>query len=235
MRASATTVETASARLAGHTRVHGSLLARAEKQALVWMASRLPAWINSDHLTALGFASMAGVAASFVLARSSPGAGLPLVVLFLFLNWLGDSLDGTVARVRNKQRPRYGYYVDHVVDIAGTSMMLAGLALSGYMHPLRAVSTLALWLLVAGESFLATNARRVFRLSFMWLGPTELRILIAAAALSLLGGGMVPIPGLGPCRLFDVIGVAVSAGLIVAFTVNVARNVSALYREETVR
>lgn len=235
MSASASTVETASARLAGHTRVHGSLLARAEKQALVWMASRLPAWISPDHLTALGLASMAGVAASFVLARSSPRAGLPLVVLFLFLNWLGDSLDGTVARVRNRQRPRYGFYVDHVVDIAGTSMMLAGLAASGYMHPLLTLSTLVLWLLVAGESFLATNARGLFRLSFMWLGPTELRILIAVAALSLLGGGMVPIPGLGPRRLFDVIGVAVSAGLVVAFTVNVVRNVSALHREETVR
>jgi len=233
MKASASTAEAASSRLAGHTRLHGSLLARPERVALAWMATRLPDWVNSDHLTALGLASMAGVGASFWLARAAPRVGLPLVVACLFLNWLGDSLDGTVARVRNRQRPRYGFYVDHVVDIAGTSMMLAGIAASGYIHPLLAMATLVAWLLAAAESFLATNARSVFRLSFLWVGPTELRILVAVAALSLLAGGVVSVPGLGMCRLLDVIGVAASAGLAAAFIVNVIRNVIALYREET--
>ena len=118
---------------ATHVRQHNSILAAAEKRALIWMATRLPRWVNSDHLSALGLASMAGAGAAFVLAASDPVAGASLVVLCLLLNWFGDSLDGTLARVRDQQRPRYGYYVDHVIDLAGTAMLFAGLAASGYM------------------------------------------------------------------------------------------------------
>jgi len=218
---------------AGHTRVHASLTAAAEKRALVWMAGRMPAWINSDHLSALGFVSMAGAGASFWLAGAYPSAGLPLVVVCLALNWFGDSMDGTVARVRNRQRPRYGFYLDHVIDIAGTAVLLAGLALSGYMDPLIAAVTLAAWLLVMGESFLATCSRSVFRMSFWRFGPTELRILIAIGALALLRGGMVRPLGFGPYRLFDISGVCAAAGLIAIFVVNAVRNSAALYREET--
>jgi phosphatidylglycerophosphate synthase len=233
MKPSTTLTATAAPGAAGHTRVHASITAAAEKRALVWMASRMPACVNSDHLSALGFLSMAGVGASFWLAGISPGIGLPLVVVCLALNWFGDSMDGTVARVRNRQRPRYGFYLDHVIDIAGTAMMLAGLALSGYMNPLIAAVTLAAWLLVMGESFLATYARSVFRMSFWWFGPTELRILIAIGALTLLRGGMVHPFGLGPYRLFDIGGVCATVGLVVIFFVNAARNTISLYREET--
>jgi len=197
------------------------------------MAERMPAWVNSDHLSALGFLSMAGAGASFWLAGARPAAGVPLVVVCLVLNWFGDSMDGTIARVRNRQRPRYGFYLDHVIDIAGTAMMLAGLALSGHMTPLIAAATLSAWLLVMGESFLATWARSLFRMSFLWFGPTELRILIAAGALMLLGGGLVRPFGLGPYRLFDVGGVCATAGLLAVFIVNAVRNTMALYREET--
>lgn len=224
---------TAAAAAAGHTRVHESLLAGVEKRALVWMAHRMPAWINSDHLSALGLVSMAGVGASFWLTGTRPGLGVPLVVACLALNWFGDSLDGTLARVRNRQRPRYGYYLDHVIDIAGTAMMLAGLALSGHMSPLVAAVTLAAWLMVMGESFLGTWARGVFQMSFLWFGPTELRILIAIGALKLLGGGLVRPFGLGPWLLFDVGGLCATAGLVAIFVVNAIRNAAALYREET--
>src|SRR5436305_3054695 len=93
-------------------RVQNSLLATAEKKTLIWLAKRTPAWINSDHLTLLGFLSLVGVAAAYYLARWFPMA-LLVVNFCLALNWLGDSLDGTLARVRNCQRPRYGFYVDH--------------------------------------------------------------------------------------------------------------------------
>ena len=233
MKASPATTASAASTAAGHTRLHGSLLAGPEKRALVWMANRMPAWVNSDHLSALGLVSMAGVGASFWLAGARPAAGVPLVVVCLVLNWFGDSMDGTLARVRNRQRPRYGFYVDHVIDIAGTAMMLAGLAASGHMGPLVAAVTLAAWLIVMGESFLATWARGLFRMSFLWFGPTELRILIAIGALMLLGGGLVRPFGLGPYRLFDVGGVCATAGLVVVFVVNAVRNTVALYREET--
>ena len=108
--------------VASHVRQHNSILATAEKRALIWMAERLPRAINSDHLSALGCVSMAGAGLSFWLASVDAVAGASLVVVCLILNWFGDSLDGTVARVRNQQRPRYGYYVDHVIDLAGTAM-----------------------------------------------------------------------------------------------------------------
>jgi phosphatidylglycerophosphate synthase len=227
------TSASAASESAAHVRLHRSLTAAAEKRALVWMAERMPAWVSSDHLSALGFLSMAGVGASFWLAGSRPAIGLPLVVLCLVLNWFGDSMDGTLARVRCRQRPRYGFYLDHVLDIAGTTMMLAGLAASGYMDPFVALVTLVAWLLVMAESFLATFARSLFRMSFWWFGPTELRILIIIGALKLLRGGMVEPFGFGPYRLFDIGGVCASAGLVVIFVVNAVRNAAALYREET--
>ena len=220
-------------RAPGHVRLQGSVLAAVEKRALVWMATRMPAWVNPDHLSALGLVSMAGVGASFWLAGSAPRAGLPLVVVFLFLNWFGDSLDGTLARVRNKLRPRYGFYVDHVIDIAGTTMMLVGLAASGFMDPRLAIVVLAAWLAVSAESFLATHTRGMFRMSFLWFGPTELRVVIAAGALWVMSGGQVTVFGMGPYRLFDLGAVAASVGLAVAFVVNAVRNAVALYREET--
>jgi len=233
MRTSPTAGAAAAAAAAGHTRQHTSLLAGAEKRALVWMAQRTPAWVTSDHLSALGLLAMAGVGASFWLTGSRPGLGVPLVVICLALNWLGDSLDGTLARVRNRQRPRYGFYVDHVIDIAGIALMLAGLGLSGHMDPLVAAVTLAVWMMVMGESFLATWALGVFRMSFFWFGPTELRILIAIGAVKLLGGGMVRPFGFGPWRLFDIGALCATAGLVAVFIVNAVRNTVALYREET--
>jgi hypothetical protein len=108
-----------------------SFLAPLEKRLLVWLAHRTPRWINSDHLTALGLLSLLGAGLSYWYARYSH-AGLSLAIAFLALNWLGDSLDGTLARVRNHQRPRYGFYVDRIVDAFGTFFLLAGLALSRY-------------------------------------------------------------------------------------------------------
>ena len=96
-------------------RAQVSLLAPLEKRCLLWMAERTPPWINSDHLTLLGLAALFGAGLSYWYARYSR-AGLLLVIVCLFFNWLGDSLDGTLARVRQRQRPRYGFYVDHVVD-----------------------------------------------------------------------------------------------------------------------
>ena len=124
-----------------HVREHGSVLAAAEKRALVWMAKRLPPWITSDHLTLLGFASMFSAGMAY-WAASQNRMALPLVVVALALNWFGDSMDGTLARVRNRQRPRYGFYVDHVLDIVGAFFLLGGLALSGYMSPLVAMGVL---------------------------------------------------------------------------------------------
>jgi phosphatidylglycerophosphate synthase len=218
-----------------HVRQHNSILASAEKRALIWIAERLPRWIHSDHLSALGLAAMAGAGVSFWVAQSDPVAGALLVVLCLLLNWFGDSLDGTVARVRDQQRPRYGYYVDHVIDLAGTALMFAGVAASGYMSPIMATLVVAAFFLVSAETYLATHARGVFKMAFIGVGPTELRILLAAGALALINSPTVDFLGLGQVRLWDIGGLIGAIGMAMTFIVSSAKNVHALYVEETRR
>jgi len=218
---------------AAHTRDNSSVSARLEKRLLVWIAHRLPRAINSDHLSTLGLVSMALAGLSFAAFRLTPWAAAG-VVAALVLNWFGDSLDGTVARVREQQRPRYGFYVDHVIDLAGTTMLLAGLGCSGLMHPLVAAAVLAAYLLVSSESYLATHAVGVFRMSFGGVGPTELRLLLIAGALRATQSAWIEPFGLAPLRLFDVGGVAGVVGLLLAFIVASVRNTRVLYVAEPV-
>src|SRR5438552_15196050 len=126
-----------------HTRENLSVLARSEERVLLWIARRLPHAINSDHLSALGLGAMAAAGVSFAAYRISGWAAIG-VIASLLANWFGDSLDGTVARVRNQQRPRYGFYVDHLIDVAGSTFLFAGLACAVLMNPLvaRALSVL---------------------------------------------------------------------------------------------
>jgi archaetidylinositol phosphate synthase len=217
--------------LTAHVRQHNSLLAASEKRLLIWIAERLPRWINSDHLSALGLAAMAGAGVSFVIAGADPVAGASLVVLCLLLNWFGDSLDGTVARVRDQQRPRYGYYVDHVIDLAGTAALVSGMAASGLMHPSIAIALLAAYFLVSAETYLATHAVGVFRLSFAGVGPTELRILLVAGAVYVSRHPWVDVAG-QRALLLDVGALIATVGLAVVFVVSAVRNTRALYLAE---
>src|SRR5579862_7806016 len=132
-------------KVSGTKRVHESITAAAEKKALVWMAERTPSWINSDQLTLLGLVAQLGAGAFYALSRWN-AYFLLAVIGCLALNWLGDSLDGTLARVRQQQRPRYGFYVDHILDSIGSVALMAGLALSGYMHPVIAIGLLIAFL-----------------------------------------------------------------------------------------
>jgi phosphatidylglycerophosphate synthase len=218
-----------------HVRHHASVLAAAEKRALIWLAHRIPRRVNSDHLSALGLGAMLGAGVAFWQAAWHPALALPAVVVCLAINWFGDSLDGTLARVRGCQRPRYGYYVDHIIDLLGAAFLIAGLSLSGYMSPLVGLSLLSAYLLVSAECYLATHARGVFTMAFLGIGPTELRIILAAGALFLLHGSTVTPFGLGPWRLFDVGGVIAATALAVTFVVTAAGNIRALYREEPLR
>ncbi len=228
----ATTAMAAAAQAAGtHVREHTSVLAAAERRLLIWIAHRLPAWVNSDHLTSLGAVAMVGTAAAFA-AASIDVRWLALVPVALAVNWFGDSLDGTVARVRNQQRPRYGYYLDHVVDIANTAVLFGGLALSGLCSPWIAMALLVGYLLLSGESFLATHALGVFRISFAGVGPTELRILLSVGALAAMSQPQVRPFGFGPFQLFDVGGLIGAIGMGVVFLLSSARNTRALYLAE---
>lgn len=212
------------------TRTLTSLLAPAEKRTLIWLAERMPRAINSDHLTSLALAAMAAAGACYALARVWPPA-LMLVNVCLIINWFGDSLDGTLARVRNRQRPRYGFYVDHIVDCIGATFLLVGLGASGYMHLTVALALLIAYLLVSAEVYLATYTRHTFRLSYFKMGPTELRILLALANVAVFLRPSVSLFG-ERALLFDLAGIAGAIGLIVILLTSTAANTRALYDEE---
>ena len=162
---------------AGQKRIQESILAPYEKKILIGIASRLPSFINSDHLTILGFAAGCLSGLFYYFARIDHLC-LWVVNILIFLNWFGDSLDGTLARVRNKQRPRYGYYVDHVLDALATSAMLWGMAFSGYIHSSLALMTLCVYLIMSINAYLSESIFGSFQISYWKFSPTELRILM---------------------------------------------------------
>ena len=208
-------------------REHKSVLADSEKRLLVRMAGRLPRWVNSDHLTAIGAIAMVGIGACFWAG----GAALWLIIPLLAVNWFGDSLDGTLARVRHHERPRYGYYVDHVLDAVGFAALFGGLMLGGHMSGTLGLGFLAAYYLLVVEISLATHARGTFKLSFWKVGPTELRILLAAGVLQLMRSDSVDLLG-HRWLLFDVGGAVAIAGFLVAFAAAAVKNGMALYRDE---
>ena len=215
---------------AGHVREHGSVLAQVENRALVWIAKRIPRSINSDHLSILGLAAMV-VAGAAYWASHWHSATLFVAVGALAVNWFGDSLDGTVARVRNHQRPNYGFYVDHVIDIVGALLLFGGLGLSPYMSPVVALLLLVAYLMISAEVYLATHACGIFRVSLLKVGPTELRILLAFGTLNLFSRPWVELGG-SSYLLFDVGGVVAIVGMFAALVGSTLRNTVALYRAE---
>jgi phosphatidylglycerophosphate synthase len=213
-------------------RIQQSLLANLEKRTLIWLAARTPAWINSDHLTLLGLLSMAAAGAAYWWS-SRNRLGLLLVAVCLALNWLGDSLDGTLARFRDHSRPRYGFYVDHIVDAFSAFFLLGGLALSGYMSPAVALGLLVAYLMLSVEIYLATYAVGDFKISYYKMGPTELRILLSIGNLAVLWKSTVHLFGRAH-RLFDVAGTLGISGMLLIMVISAVRNTIRLYREEPI-
>ncbi len=213
------------------TRLQDSFTGATERKALLWLASCIPPAINSDHLTLLGFVAMFLAGCSYALARWSPW-GLLLATLCLALNWFGDSLDGTLARVRNRQRPRYGFYVDHMIDSFGAIFLTGGLAFSGYIDWRVAMGMLVAFLLLSIESYLASYTLGIFKLSFAKFGPTEIRILLGIANTVLFFLPAARIPGLSP-RLFDVGGAIAIVAMIAMALFATVSHMLALYRQET--
>ena len=211
-------------------RIHTSVLAAAEKRLLIRIARRLPAWVNSDHLTALAGLAMATAGACYWIGPTS-GVAMAVAILMLAVNWFGDSLDGTVARVRQHERPRYGFYVDHVLDVVGILFLLVGFALGGFMSPIVAAGFLVAYYMLMVEIALATHAVGEFRISFWKFGPTELRILLVAGTLQLLRSPYVTIAG-EPYLLFDIGGVVATVALLATFIASALKNGRILYRRE---
>jgi len=211
-------------------RIQQSFITKAERKVLNWLAAHTPEGVNSDHSTFLGAVGMFLAGASYAFARFSQ-YGLLLSCLFLAINWLGDSLDGTLARHRHRQRPRYGFYVDHVIDSFGVAALLAGMGASGYMQPLIAAWMLVAYLLLASEIFLATYSLGRFEMSYFCFGPTELRILLCIGNLTVFVHPSVHPFGL-PLTLFDFGGLTGGAGMLLIATRSAVVHGRALYQAE---
>ena len=212
------------------TRDQQSILTTLEKRTLLWLAARLPRWVNPDHLTILGFAGMILTGVSYYLAQWDRRM-LLVGIFFLAVNWFGDSLDGTLARYRNRLRPRYGFYVDHIVDAFGIFFLIAGFGLSGYMSLSVAMAFLIAYYLLNIEIYLATYTVGVFKLSYGIWGPTELRVLLAIGNIAMMYKPHVTVAG-HRFLLADV-GAAVGIPVILAVAIiGAVRNTARLYEEE---
>ena len=209
-----------------------SFLAPLERKCLNWLANRLPKWVKPDHLTLLGFFAMLLASVCYAQARWWPLAFL-IVNVCLAINWFGDSLDGTLARVRNKQRPRYGFYVDHIIDTFGILLIICGLASSGYMTWTIALAVLVVYFMICIDVFLATYTIGTFKLSFCKIGPTELRILLAIGNIRASSHPTVHAFG-DRFLLFDIGAVITMTVMAVVLVVSVTRNTLTLYRTEKV-
>jgi len=223
--ATATTKEFVEAR-----REIGGLTARAEKRALLWLAPRVPRRVTSDQLTLLGLASMAACGALYAASGAWPWL-LLLVNVALAANWLGDSLDGTLARQRGFQRPRFGFYVDHLSDAFGALFVLLGLGVSGLMSPLVAAALLVAYFLLAIETYLATYALGNFKVSWGPVGGTELRVLLAALNVFVLARPALNLAGRS-VLVFDLVGVVAAVGLVLLAAAAGVRGTLALARVE---
>lgn len=158
------------------TRIQTSILNAAEKKALVWMAERCPKWITSDMLTFLGFLGAVTIGAGYALCGVNYNF-LWLASLGFVINWVGDSMDGTLARVRNQQRPVYGYFLDHNIDCINEAFMFIGLGLSPMLHLSSALLVFAAYLILSVYVYINAHLKGEFKLTFAKFGPTEFRII----------------------------------------------------------
>jgi archaetidylinositol phosphate synthase len=196
------------------------ILAAPEARVLEWIARRLPAAVKPDHLTALGVLASIGIAAAYVLSNGDK-SWLWVASGLLVLHWLGDSLDGTLARVRRSERPRYGYYLDHLVDAFATAAIGIGLGLSPYMLLAVGLAIVIAYLILSINTYLETHAFGTFTLGYGLLGPTEARLM-------LIGVNTLLVLGVVGNGLLDLIGIGLVAAMIAALIARAGRNLKRL-------
>ncbi|CAN5719793.1 hypothetical protein BH23GEM9_BH23GEM9_12440 [soil metagenome] len=202
-----------SAKKPDHQRAARHILAGFERAVLPRMALALPTWVKPDHLTILGLIASTGIAVSYLMTSRDP-AWLWLASAMLLLNWFGDSLDGTLARVRKAERPRYGYYLDHLTDAYSTAAIGLGLGLSPYMLLPVGLAIVIAYLMLSINVYLETEVFREFTFSYGILGPTEARLLLIVLNTAALLGAARPFSLLGTgATLFDIGGIA-AAGIM---------------------
>ena len=202
-----------------HKRQNPSLLGFLERPALAWLSTHMPRWVTPDMLTIFGFLSAVLIGVSYALSRNNP-AFLWLASLGFFLNWFGDSLDGTLARRRNIERPRFGFFIDHTADALAEVIMFVGLGLSGYVNMTLALIALVGYFLFSILVYIYTYVSGTFRIAYITLGPTEFRAIavVANALIFFIGNPIVKLPFF-TFHLYDAIVAVVAAILYVGYIV----------------
>jgi archaetidylinositol phosphate synthase len=214
------------------TREPNFLLAKAEKRALRAIADRLPRWILPDDLTALGVLSAVGICAAYQLTNSSE-AWLWVASALLVVHWLGDSLDGTLARVRGIERPRYGYYLDHIVDAISTALIGIGLGLSPYMLLSVGALVVIAYLILSINVYLESYALGRFSIGYGFLGPTELRLVLIGLNTALALGASLQVELLGHhVTSLDLVGAGIAGVMLVLLAGRARRNLREIALEE---
>ncbi|MBR2773346.1 MAG: CDP-alcohol phosphatidyltransferase family protein [Bacteroidales bacterium] len=212
-------------------RIQTSLLSAAEKKVLIKIANRLPRWTNSDQLTFIGFLGAVIIALGFIFANLN-AQFLWLSILGFVINWYGDSLDGTLARVRNEQRPVYGFYIDHTMDAVNELIMFLGAGMSPYMRFDLACILLIFYLMLTLNVAMNTHLRGEFCLTYGKLGPTEFRFVCIVACLLLIAvkplqtfSFTIPwIDGVLPLGALDIVGGVILVALIVIYFLTIAQD-----------
>ena len=218
-----------------HTRTAEFILKRFERWALPRLASRLPAWVLPDHLTVLGLIASTVVGVAFALTNLDP-RWLWLASGALIINWFGDSLDGSLARYRKTERPRYGYYLDHLTDAYSTLAIALGLGFSPYMLLAVGLAIGLAYLLLSINVYLEAHVFAEFRLGYGNLGPTEVRLILIALNTVALTIGPLPFGILGVgATVFDVAGLAAASGMIGLLLIRAIANLRALAHLEPTR
>ena len=183
-------------------RIQQNVLARSERRLLTWLCGKLPAWVMPDHLTTLALVGAGVIFAGYAASAADP-RWLLLAIAGYFIHWFGDSLDGSLARFRDIERPRFGYFVDHSADALGTMMIVLGIGLSPFVRLDVALLALAGYFLLSIHAFLAVRVVGELKLSYVAAGPTELRLVLIAMSLAMLGVG-VPRPVYAAFSAFDI-------------------------------
>jgi archaetidylinositol phosphate synthase len=216
-------------------RVHDSFSASSERVLLIWMAERLPAWVTSDQLTAIG---VFGAVLSFIgFWQSGQGSlFLWLAVLGLVLNWFGDSLDGTLARQRKAERPKYGFFLDHMTDTFAMGLIAIGIGLSPYVGLALGMAALLSYYILVIQSLITSHVTAVFKISFNGLGPTEIRLFIIACTLAAIAFPTPAFVLLGvEVTLYDVILLVITVLMLVMSITDSLRTLRALAIEDPPR
>jgi phosphatidylglycerophosphate synthase len=201
-----------------HKRVHDMLLGPLERPALQWLSARMPAWISPDKLTGIGTIGAFVIFFSY-WGTNSDSAYLWLASLGFVINWFGDSLDGTLARFRKIERPKYGFFVDHTVDSFNMVLIFVGLGISAYVRLDIALLACIGYLLMSILIYVAAFVSGEFKISYAKIGPTEMRLIaiMANTLIFFLGNPELNL-GLFTLTAFDLI-IAVVAAALMAFYV----------------